>query len=381
MRLIFDDNQLHLRLAPLTLTRPVAQLRFGIMTIAETWSLLLDPGAETSYVTESYLSPKFEALSNKEGIYIAGNVKPTRQLAAYVKDLQPGEKLMVNDTWVASNGPDASNEVRQTTDLLLTVEHPWDLYQKNNAAIVLDFELLTKDQKSARISDTNRIIGAHPVFLEEGAKMEACMLNTSEGPVYIGKDAEVMEGAMIRGPFALCEHGTVKMGAKIYGATTIGPFCKAGGEISNSIFQAYSNKGHDGFIGNSVIGEWCNLGADTNSSNLMNTYGKLKIRSYETGKDEQTDITFCGVLMGDHVKTSINTMLNTATVIGVSANIFGSGFPSKYIPSFTWGATGTLEKFILEKAFEVAENMMARRNVELTDADKKIFRHLYDVAH
>jgi UDP-N-acetylglucosamine diphosphorylase/glucosamine-1-phosphate N-acetyltransferase len=380
MLILFDDNNLHLRFAPLTLTRPVAELRFGILTISESWLLHLDTTAEKAYRTESYLQAKFQGSSDAGALVIAGNVKPTAQLADYVKSLKPGDKLFVNQRWVASNGHNADNAVHKKSDLLIFAENLWDLYQKNAQALLADFELLTSGQQSATLSPTNRVIGEFPVFLEKGAEAECCIFNTQEGPVYLGADAEVMEGSMIRGPFALGEHSTVKMGAKIYGATTIGPYCKVGGEISNSIFQAYSNKGHDGFLGNSVIGEWCNFGADSNSSNLMNTYGMLKIHSYETAKAEQTDVMFCGVLMGDHAKTGINTMLNTATVVGVSANIFGSGFPAKYVPSFTWGAAASSEKFKLEKAFEVAGNMMLRRNVELTAQDKAILTHIFDLA-
>jgi UDP-N-acetylglucosamine diphosphorylase/glucosamine-1-phosphate N-acetyltransferase len=380
MTLLFDDNGLHLRFAPLTLTRPVAELRFGILTIAESWMLHLNAGSEKNYATEAYLQSKYPGSNDQGALVVAGNIKPTAQLAAYVKSLKPGEKLYVNQRWVASNGRNATQDIHQKSDLLIFAENRWDLYQKNAQALLADFELLTKGKKTEPLSSTNRVIGDFPVFLEKGAKAECCIFNTQEGPVYLGTDAEVMEGSMIRGPFALGEHGTVKMGAKIYGATTIGPYCKVGGEVSNSIFQAYSNKGHDGFLGNSVIGEWCNFGADSNSSNLMNTYGMLKIYSYETGKTEQTDVMFCGVLMGDHSKTGINTMLNTATVVGVSANIFGSGFPAKYIPSFTWGAAESSEKFKLEKALEVAGNMMLRRHVDVTAQDKAILSHLFDLA-
>jgi len=379
MTILFDDNNLHKRFAPLTLTRPVAELRFGINTIAKSWLHYFDK-KNVAYQTESYLSEKFKNTADAKCLVIAGNVKPSFELAELVKELKEGEKLFINKTWVASNGKNAKTEIHKTLASFLVIENSWDLYEKNHLAIQLDYDAITKNRTSAVLSNSNQIAGIKNIFVEEGAKVEFSILNATEGPIYIGKDAEIMEGSMIRGPFVLGEHATIKMGAKIYGATTVGPYCKVGGEVSNSIFQAYSNKGHDGFVGNSVIGEWCNLGADTNSSNLMNTYGKVKMHSYQTGKIEQTDITFCGVLMGDHSKTGINTMLNTATVVGVHANIFGAGFPAKYIPSFTWGATESNEKFKLEKAFEVATNMMARRNVELTVADKKIFEHLFGLA-
>jgi UDP-N-acetylglucosamine diphosphorylase/glucosamine-1-phosphate N-acetyltransferase len=378
MNLIFHDHNLHLNLAPLTLTRPVSEIRFGILTISETWNKLLKP-TKTGFVTESYLTEKFKKLGDKAAITIAGNIKPDKELAKWVSTLKPGEKLEVNKRWVASNGV-AKKTIKKEKANLLFIENVWDIFQKNGEAIVLDFDLITAKRKSQAIGKTNQFLKSSRIFIEKGAKVNFAILNASEGPIYIGKDAEIMDGAIIRGPFSLGEHAVVKMAAKIYGPTTVGPYCKVGGEISNSVFQAYSNKGHDGFLGNSVIGEWCNFGADTNSSNLMNTYGKLKVHSYLSNKSEQTDITFCGVIMGDHSKTGINTMLNTATVVGVSANIFGAGFPNKYIPSFTWGGTDTSSKFKLDKAFEVAQNMMSRRNLHLSSTDKKILSHLHGLA-
>lgn len=379
MRINFHDNGLHLRFAPLTLTRPVADLRFGILTIAESWLQLLQKDIH-GFVTESYLSVKYPALPESDDLVtIAGNIKPTRELARWVAELQPGQRLEVNQTWIATRGT-ASTTVSKTTIQLLLIQHVWDLFQLNGKAIETDFELITQGRNSLPLDSSNRRSESGSIFIEEGAKVSFSILNASEGPIYIGKDAEVMDGSIIRGPFALGTHAAVKMGAKIYGPTTVGPHCKVGGEISNSIFQAYSNKGHDGFLGNSLVGEWCNFGADTNSSNLMNTYAPVKIHSYETGKAEQTQITFCGVIMGDHSKTGINTMLNTATVVGVSANIFGAGFPSKYIPSFTWGAAGSEEKFRLDKAFEVASAMMKRRHLNLDETDRKILTYLHGMA-
>lgn len=378
MNLIFHDNSLHLSLAPITLTRPVSEIRFGILTISESWTKLLK-ATKTGFVTEAYLNEKFKTLTDKNALTIAGNIKPDKELAKWVAALKPGEKLEVNKRWVASHGL-AKKTVKKEKINLLFIEKIWDIFQKNGDAIALDFDLITAKRKSQPLGKTNKALKSSRIFIEKGAKLNFAILNASEGPIYIAKDAEIMEGSIIRGPFSAGEHAVVKMAAKIYGPTTVGPYCKVGGEISNCVFQAYSNKGHDGFLGNSVIGEWCNFGADTNSSNLMNTYGKLKIHSYETKNAEQTDITFCGVVMGDHSKTGINTMLNTATVVGVSANIFGAGFPNKYIPSFTWGATESSSKFKLDKAFEVAQNMMSRRNINLSSADKKILSHLHGLA-
>ena len=294
--------------------------------------------------------------------------------------MSENEKLLVNGSWIATKGDGSVlNEVEQIVPVL-ELQDIWDLFEKAAEAIQTDLSYIREHGSSHMLSSTNQLIG-NDVFIEAGAKVEHVILNSETGPIYIGKDAEVMEGSVIRGPFVLGEQGVVKMSAKIYGPTVIGPYCKVGGEITNSVMQAYSNKGHDGFMGNSVVGEWCNFGADTNTSNLKNNYSKLKIHSFETGEMEQTDLLFCGVLMGDHSKTGINTMLNTGTTVGVSANVFDAGFPPKFIPSFSWGGRGeTGTKFILDKAFEVAENMMKRRNVELTEGDKKILEHLYNAS-
>lgn len=378
MQLIFDDNGLHNKLAPFSLTRPVAEIRFGILTIAESWSGLLTVDSKAVfYNTESYLQEKFPtATANEETITIAGNIKPTVELAEAVKSLGNGEALYCNGTWVATKGTEAGRK-DVTLESLVKIEHCWHIFQHNGEALKNDFEWLTSGRTSAPISNTNRVLNPENIFIEPGAKVEFAILNGKKGPIYIGQDAEIMEGSIIRGSFALCDHGVVKMAAKIYGPTTIGPYCKVGGEISNCVFQAYSNKGHDGFLGNSVVGEWCNFGADTNSSNLKNNYSNVRVYSFETNQMEESDVLFCGVLMGDHSKTGINTMLNTATVVGVSANIFGGGFPSKYIPSFTWGGVDRNERFIIEKAFGVAQNMMGRRGLDLTEADKKILTHIY----
>ncbi|MCR9173468.1 MAG: hypothetical protein NXI10_13285, partial [bacterium] len=249
------------------------------------------------------------------------------------------------------------------------------LYQKNGAALANDFEMITEGRTSRQLSSTNTIIGdANKIFLEEGAKVEGCTLNTNDGPIYVGKDAEIMEGSLVRGPFAMNEKSTLKLGTKVYGPTTLGPHCKVGGEVNNVIFQAYSNKGHDGFLGNSVIGEWCNLGADTNCSNLKNNYGNVKTYNFRTQSEEQTNVQFMGLMMGDHSKCGINTMFNTATVVGVSANVFGAEFPPKYVPSFSWGMHG--DRYKLEKALESANNMMARRGLELTAEEVAILEYL-----
>jgi UDP-N-acetylglucosamine diphosphorylase/glucosamine-1-phosphate N-acetyltransferase len=358
----------------------VAEIRFGILTLAETWLRFLKDDTnrtKTGYLTESYLSEKYSTFKiDSDTLILAGNCKPTQQLVDEVLNLTNNEILIVNDKWVAKRGVEPYKEVQSKVDEVLFIEEPWHIFQNNGKAIEIDFKLLTENRTSEKLSATNQHFGKHPIFIEKGVKVECAILNTNDGPIYIGQDAEVMEGSIIRGPFALGEHAVVKMGAKIYGPTTIGPYCKVGGEISNCVFFAYSNKGHDGFLGNSVVGEWCNFGADSNSSNLKNNYSNVRVYSYETKQLEEADILFCGVLMGDHSKTGINTMLNTATVVGVSANIFGADFPPKYIPSFSWGGANKIVPFDFEKAMIVARNMMGRRKIELSNADVEILRKL-----
>jgi UDP-N-acetylglucosamine diphosphorylase/glucosamine-1-phosphate N-acetyltransferase len=382
MNIIFDDNGHHLHFAPLTQTRPVAALRLGIDTIAESWVRKLKDFCEIDsieYRTEDYLNGKFPEESHI-GMVIAGNLNPTAQIAKMVAELPKGDELYINGKWIASNGIAARHkvEVDIPEDQFMYLERPWHLFQNNGFAIKSDFEHITKGRTTQQLSSTNQVIGNNDIFLEEGAKVECCILNAENGPIYIGKDAEIMEGSIIRGPFAMCEGAVIKMGAKIYGDSTIGPFCKVGGEVTNSIFQAYSNKGHDGFVGNSVIGEWCNFGADTNTSNLKNNYSNVRVYNYASREIEETNVMFCGVIMGDHCKTGINTMLNTGTSMGVSSNIFGGGFPPKHISPFTWGGVDAKDKFQIEKCYEVAENMMKRRGVSLSEDDKFILKYLHE---
>ena len=374
MNLVLSDAGKHLKFAPLTLTRPVGNLRMGILTNDERWKLLL-PQASIFYDTEDYLSFKFEETS-KADVTINATVIPDEKFAAVILALKDGEELFFGETWLAKKGLDILTKV-DYSDSIVILENRWDIFEKNGLVLNSDFDLLTKNRHSQKLSSSNTVIGNPDfIFLEEGAKVEAAILNTTSGPIYIGKNAEIMEGSIIRGPFALCEEGGIKMGAKIYGPTTIGPHCKVGGEVSNVIFQAYSNKGHDGFLGNSVIGEWCNLGADTNSSNLKNNYSKVNAYSYESDALEKTDVQFMGLIMGDHSKCGINTMFNTATVVGVSANIYGGDFPPKHIPSFSWGGSDGFVKFELAKAIQASKAMMGRRGVEFTEGDLKIFKKL-----
>lgn len=376
MKIALHDNGLHLRFAPLTLSRPVGDLRMGILTNKERWEKLL-PDAQVGFITEDYLYPKFGKIEQPDWIVDAALI-PSKAFIEFAQTLKDGEQVIYEGKWLMQRG-ESIHTTRLYEDELLILQHRWDLYTENHRVLASDFDLLTSGRMSQLLSETNRVIGdPSMIFLEDGARVEAAILNTTDGPIYVGADAEIMEGSMVRGPLAICAHAGVKMGAKIYGATTIGPHCKVGGEISNCLFQAYSNKGHDGFLGNSVLGEWCNLGADTNSSNLKNNYSKVSAYSYETRAIEKTGVQFMGVMMGDHSKSGINTMFNTATVIGFSANIYGGGFPDKVINSFSWGGPEGIVRFKVDKAIEVAKAMMGRRKVPFTEGDQAIFDYLGD---
>jgi len=375
MKIQLCDAGFFKRFNPLTLTRPVGDLRMGILTNTQRWKLF--SGESTIYYdTELYLQDKFPACADAD-LLIAATLIPDQKIAETILSLPQNTALIWNDNWLATRGKMVKT-IEWTGEKPVYMQQRWHLYQYNHLALENDFQVMTKNRKSAVLSNTNTVIGdINQVFIEEGATVEASILNTLNGPIYIGKNAEVMEGSLIRGGFALCENAQVKMGAKIYGATTIGPECKVGGEVSNSIFQSFSNKGHDGFVGNSLIGEWCNLGADTNTSNLKNNYAPVSTYCYEQQKEIPTDTQFMGLSMGDHSKCSINTMWNTASVVGISCNIFGTDFPSKYTPSFSWGGAKNVA-FRLEKALEYANNMMQRRNTELSEAEKTIFMYLYN---
>jgi UDP-N-acetylglucosamine diphosphorylase/glucosamine-1-phosphate N-acetyltransferase len=375
MKIVLHDNGLHLRFAPLTLTRPVGELRIGGMTNVERWKLV-SPGAEIYFDTEAYLQTAFPSTTQADLIVNAALI-PNEEVAAVVLNLQDNEILFSDDNWLAKKG-DASIKVQYKGESALVLQERWDIFQLNGAAIEADFALLTAGRTSQELSETNVLIGPEEnLFLEEGATVEGAIINVKSGPVYIAKDAEIMEGVLVRGPLMMNEGSALKMGAKVYGPTTLGPHCKVGGEVNNVVFQGFSNKGHDGFLGNSVIGEWCNLGADTNSSNLKNNYGMVSTYSYEKREEVQTNVQFMGLIMGDHSKCGINTMFNTATVVGVSCNVFGADFPDKFIPSFSWGGKADRTEFRLDKAIEFANNMMARRGRELSEGERQILTHLF----
>ena len=382
--ILFDDYSRN-HLLPLTYTRPVADLRAGILTIREKWERLLK--AKTSTLTESYLALKYPIKKEKDTILINGSIIPNAKMVKRIRALNVNESLVCEEKVVAQRMDvaelEASADMKKVNTIKLEsetpvkkIEYPWDIFSKNGDFLTDDFKLITRRRKSQKPDSSNTIIGKGDLFIEKDAKVFGATLNTETGPIYIGKNAEVMEGAHIRGPFALCDNATVKMGAKIYGPTTVGPHCKVGGEINNVVFLGYSNKAHDGFLGNSVIGEWCNLGADTNSSNLKNTYDEVRVWNYPNQTFVSTGLQFCGLIMGDHSKCGINTMFNTGTVIGVSSNVFGPGFQRNFIPSFMWGGTSGFKPYNIDKAMTVASKVMRRRNKEFTDADKKIFLHI-----
>jgi UDP-N-acetylglucosamine diphosphorylase/glucosamine-1-phosphate N-acetyltransferase len=384
MNYILFDGENREALLPFTYTRPVADLRIGILTIREKWELYL--GATTTTVTEDYLSDKYPMVEMEENVMINASYTPSEVLVTQIKNLKENQAVFDGDTMVAFFSLEDQEididelEVFQIEGTVLKVERTWDIFSKNGAAIKADFKLLTEERTSAPIPENTVAFNSEAIFIEEGAKLPLCVLNATDGPIYIGKNAEIMEGSMVRGPFALCEGSTLKMGTKIYGPTTVGPHSKVGGEVNNSIFFGYSNKGHDGFLGNSVIGEWCNLGADTNNSNLKNNYAEVRIWSYETENFAKTGLQFCGLMMGDHSKCGINTMFNTGTVVGVSANIFGSGFPRNFIPSFSWGGAKGFTTYLTSKAFEVAQVVMKRRGLELSTQDSAILEHVFELS-
>jgi UDP-N-acetylglucosamine diphosphorylase/glucosamine-1-phosphate N-acetyltransferase len=384
MNYILFDGTVRNALLPFTFTRPVADIRIGILTIREKWEKYL--GSTTTTLTEEYLSEKFPMVEMEENIMINASFLPNDILSEMVSNLEPNQAVFKGEEVIAFYTQDTQEEVDFDTyeilefdDECLTIEHTWDIFAKNDVAIREDFELLTEDRKSQPIPKSVNVIAPENIFIEEGAKLEFVTLNASTGPIYIGKNAEIMEGSVIRGPFALCESGRVKLASKVYGATTVGPHSVIGGEVNNSVLFGYSNKGHDGFLGNAVLGEWCNIGADSNNSNLKNNYEPVKLWSYETEGFEKTGLQFCGLMMGDHSKCGINTMFNTGTVVGVSTNIFGSGFPRNFVPSFSWGGASGFTTYITKKAFETAKIVMSRRNVEFDDKEARILEHVFEL--
>ncbi|MEQ6124890.1 GlmU family protein [Pseudotenacibaculum sp. MALMAid0570] len=383
MNYILFDGNVRNALLPFTYTRPVADIRVGILTIREKWEKIL--GLTTTTITEEYLEEKYPMVEMEENVLINSSFLPNKELVEKVKGLSQNQAIFYGEEVVAFYTVETQEEVDFSSydqidfeGELLQVKNTWDIFSLNDKAIQFDFELITEGRKSQPIPEGVQYINKENIFIEEGAEILFSTLNASKGPIYIGKDSKIMESSSIRGPFALCENAIVKMGAKIYGASTFGPNCKVGGEVNNSVLFANSNKGHEGYLGNSVLGEWCNLGADTNTSNLKNNYAEVKIWNYETGRFAKTGLQFCGLMMGDHSKCGINTMFNTGTVIGVSANLFGSGFPRNYVPSFSWGGASGFTTYQLRKVFEVAEVVMKRRGLEFTETESKILEAIFE---
>jgi UDP-N-acetylglucosamine diphosphorylase/glucosamine-1-phosphate N-acetyltransferase len=387
MNYILFEDESRVNLLPLTFTRPVAEIRVGILTIFQKWEIYIK--SKPSYLTENYLSEKYKLVCGADNMLINGGVLPSLQLLEAINSLKPRHRLCKNGIVIAARiaGEVNSESVKELNNTgtveftgdIVKIEYPWDIFSKNGDAIKADYDIITRGRKSAPLSPTNQAINAENIFLEEGAVVECAILNASTGPIYIGKDAEIMEGSMVRGPFALCEHSALKLGAKIYGPTTIGPYSKVGGEVNNSVLIGFSNKGHDGFLGNSVLGEWCNLGADTNNSNLKNNYSEVKVWNYAKERFIPTGLTFCGLIMGDHSKSGINTMFNTGTVVGVSANIFGAGYPRNFIPSFSWGGAQGLKIYPQSQAYETARLVFERRGMVFNETEQRILDHVFAV--
>jgi len=383
MNYILFDSDVRSSLLPFTYTRPVADIRIGILTIREKWEKFL--GFTTTSITEEYLEDKYPMVELDKNILINASFLPTKNLAKQVSNLTYNQAVFKGEQVIAFFTSDTQEHVDfdsyeqvEFKEEVLQIKNTWDIFSLNDKAIKADFDLLTEGRTSQPIPNGVHTIQEENIFIEQGAIISYSSLNATKGPIYIGKDSEIMEGSLVRGPFALGENSILKMGTKVYGATTVGPFCKVGGEVNNSVLFGYSSKGHEGFLGNSVLGEWCNIGADSNTSNLKNNYAEVKLWNYQEERFTNTGLQFCGLMMGDHSKCGINTMFNTGTVIGVSANVFGSGFPRNFISSFSWGGAAGFTTYQIKKVFEVAKVVMKRRGIELTETDKKILLHVFD---
>ncbi len=381
MRIVlFDCPEDRIKLYPLTLTRPIGHLRVGILRIFEKWQLLY-PDAEITISTDAYLSEKYGEPTKEEALWIRAGFLPSERLINRLEQLDSGQRLSLDGEIVAFYGTSlsANYDVKDATgDGVFQIEHTWDIFRLNGLEIRADYQLLTKDRTSAPITDPHTITYGSEIYLEEGATTKAAVLNAESGPIYIGKNAEIQEGSVIRGPFALGESSVISLGSKIRPDTTVGPFCKVGGEVSNSVIFGYSSKGHDGYLGNAVIGEWCNLGANTNNSNLKNNYANVKMWDFEQESMADSGLQFCGLIMGDHCKSGINTMFNTGTTVGACSNVFGSGYPKTYIPPFSWGGAAGFTLYNIDKAFETADLMMTRKKLSLSDKDKAILKHIFE---
>ena len=381
MNIVLFDGEEWENFLPLTFTKPVAAVRMGILTFVERWEKITNK--KVSFLTQNYLSEKFPADFQSENLFINPAFFPSKKLIDTILNLNLGQSIVYKNQLVAvktvEQTPTITVDVIDFDEEIIHIQHSWDLFTYNFEAIDFDFDLVTEGRTSQPISPTNGVLNPDRIFIEEGAFVEFTTLNATDGPIYIGKDSFVMEGSMVRGGMALCEHATIKMGTKVYAGCTIGPHCKVGGELSNAIILGFSNKGHDGYLGNSVVGEWCNLGADTNNSNLKNNYDIVKLWSYKEKRFVKTGLQFCGVIVGDYAKAAINTQFNTGTVVGVCANVFQSGFPPNLIKHYSWGGNSDAPIFSFDRACEAAEKMMERRKVDLTATDKKILEHIFNL--
>ena len=375
--ILFDTETVNLY--PLSLTRPISNFRVGILTIKEKWELYYKT---VSFKTEDYLSKKFPCVVMKENLWINSSILPNKDLVTEINSLRKGEVLKKSSVIIAINNHEftlRNLDKIESNSNFNKINNLCDIFTLNSEEIKLDFDIITKNRKSQVLTQNSVKIGDYPLFIEKGAKIEYSFINCTNGPVYIGKDAEIMEGSLIRGPFAMSNNSVLKMMSRIYEGTTLGPHCKVGGEVNNSIFFGYSSKAHEGYLGNSIIGEWCNLGADTNSSNLKNNYEQTKIWNYKDERFKNTGLQFCGLIMADHSKSGINTMFNTGTVVGVSANIYGSGFPRNFIPSFSWGGASGFTTYIPEKVFKAARLVYERRNLVFSDLDRNILQKVFEL--
>lgn len=378
---LYDEPTIRMQLLPITFTRPAGAVRMGLMTNAERWSRLID--SEIYWDCESYLYEMFPPCPQEkvsDALRIAGHVIADKDLAAALCSLKPGQALSVGGAVIASRGAEFREVIEYQSEVTV-IERVYDIFRLNDRVLLQDFASVTAGRMSAPLSDSNKVIGNRDlVFLEEGAKAEGAIFNTGNGPIYLGRDCEVMEGSCLRGPIALGEHAVVNMGTRIYGATTLGPYCKVGGELNNVVMIGFANKAHDGFLGNAVIGEWCNLGGGTVASNLKNDYSEIKLWDYASHRFLRTGLQFCGLIMGDHSKSAVNTSFNTATVIGVGCNIVSEGMPRVFIPSFSKGGTNGFENVNLNEFFTIAARVMGRRGRELTESYRNMCTEIFNFA-
>lgn len=390
--ILFDLPAVRENLLPLSYTRPIADFLVGITTLRKKWESFL--AGEFSYSTVGYLSEKYPMKTAEENLFIASNIIATEHLARRLDSLEPGEVLMA-DTMAGQRvlvgfkgGANRLDEVIHSMPAGIVYEekvdainYVYDIFLLNGRQIEADFDVLTAGREGQSIPRSNTVIGdPDRIYIESGAIVEGVVLNASHGPIYVGRHVEIMEGSCLRGPIALGEHSTVNMGTRIYPGTSLGPWCKVGGELTNVVIFGFTNKAHDGFLGNAVIGEWCNLGAGCVASNLKNDYTEIKLWNYPSHRFLRTGLQFCGLIMADHSKAGINTMFNTATVVGVGVNIHGSGFPRNFIASFSEGGPSGFTDLPMEKFFDIAKRMMARRGRSLSEADNRIFHAIRELA-